>query len=129
MAGYFFLFRGGALHEDDVSPEEMQQHMRKWQTWIQNMTESGIYRGGEPLKTGVGRYVSSGGVVSDGPFPEVKEMVAGYIAIEVSSLDEATEVAKNCPIFDYDGKVEVREIFAEKSEAVRESLREAAAVV
>ena len=33
MAGYVFLFRGGALHQDDLSPEGMQQHMQKWQTW------------------------------------------------------------------------------------------------
>ena len=128
MAGYVFLFRGGALHQDDVSPQEMQGHMQKWQSWVQDMTERGIYLGGEPLKTGVGRYVSSGGVVSDGPFPEAKEMVAGYIAIDVAGLDEATEVAKECPIYEYDGQVEVREIFAEKSEAVHDEIREVAAV-
>lgn len=128
MAGYIFLFRGGALHQDDISPEGMQQHMQKWQAWIQNMTERGIYQGGQPLKTGTGRYVSPGGLVSDGPFPEAKEMVAGYIAIDVTSLAAATEVAKECPIFEYDGQVEVREVFAEKSEAVHEPVREVAAV-
>ena len=128
MAGYVFLFRGGALHQDDVSLEQMQGHMQKWHTWVQDMTERGIYLGGEPLKTDGGRFVSSGGVVSDGPFPEAKEMVAGYIAIDVESLDQATEVAKECPIFEYDGQVEVREILAEKSAAVHESAREMATV-
>ena len=126
MAGYVFLFRGGALHEDDVSPEEMQQHMQKWHAWVQDMSDRGIYQAGEPLKTSGGRYVASGGVVSDGPFPEAKEMVAGFIHIDVDSLDEATDVAKECPIFEYDGQVEVREIFAEESEAT-EPIREVAA--
>jgi hypothetical protein len=43
------------------------------------------------------RFVTSDGcqppVVSDGPFPETKELVAGYRLIEVASLDRATEIA------------------------------------
>ena len=127
MAGYVFLFRGGALHREDLSPEDMQRHMQKWQTWVQQMTEGGIYKGGEPLETG-GRYVSPGGVVSDGPFPEAKEMVAGYIAIDADGLDQAVEVAKGCPIYEYDGQVEVRKIYGEKSDAVHRETREAVAV-
>lgn len=127
MAGYVFLFRGGALQQEDLSPEDMQRHMQKWQTWVQQMTERGIYNGGEPLH-GEGRIVSPGGVVSDGPFAEAKEMVAGYIAIEADDIDHAVEVAKDCPIYEYDGRVEVRQIFAEKHEAVHAGAREAVAV-
>lgn len=123
MSGYLFLFRGGVLNEDDVAPEEMQQHMQKWQAWIQRLTEQGIYREGQPLQPG-GRLVSAGGVVSDGPFPESKEMVAGYFALDVDSLDQAAEIAKDCPIFEYDGQVEVRPIFDEKSEAVHKAVAE-----
>jgi hypothetical protein len=43
------------------------------------------------------RFVTSDGhqppVVSDGPFPETKELVAGYRLIEVASLDRAIEIA------------------------------------
>lgn len=43
------------------------------------------------------RYVVSDGhrppVVSDGPFPETKELVAGYRLVEVASLDRAIEIA------------------------------------
>jgi hypothetical protein len=42
-------------------------------------------------------FVTSDGrqppVVSDGPFPETKELVAGYRLIEVASLDRAIEIA------------------------------------
>jgi hypothetical protein len=42
-------------------------------------------------------FVTSDGrqppVVSDGPFPETKELVAGYRVIEVSPLERATEIA------------------------------------
>ncbi len=43
------------------------------------------------------RFVSADGrgppVVTDGPFPETKELVAGYRLIEVASLDRAIEIA------------------------------------
>jgi hypothetical protein len=43
------------------------------------------------------RFVTSNGleppVVSDGPFPETKELVAGYRLIEVDSLERAIEIA------------------------------------
>jgi hypothetical protein len=45
----------------------------------------------------VARFVVSDGqrppVVSDGPFPETKELVAGYRLVEVASLDRAIEIA------------------------------------
>jgi hypothetical protein len=46
--------------------------------------------------------------VVDGPFAESKETVAGYILLQVDSLDEAVEIAKECPGLDYDISVEVR---------------------
>ncbi|MCU1393092.1 MAG: hypothetical protein JWM34_1520 [Ilumatobacteraceae bacterium] len=43
------------------------------------------------------RFVTSDGehppVVSDGPFPETKELIAGYRLVEVASLDRAIEIA------------------------------------
>ena len=129
MAAYIFLFRGGVLHTDEVSPEEMQQHMQKWQNWVESMTARGIYLGGKPLSSEGGRYVLKDGVVSDGPFPEAKEMVAGYMAIDVSSMDEATTVAKDCPIYEYGGVVEVRTIATKYDKSAHQNVPEVAAVV
>ena len=109
MKGYLFLFHGGVMNERDISPEAMQKHMQKWQTWVQQMCEQGVYQGGQPLLPG-GKLVTHGGVVSDGPFPEAKEMVAGFMAIDVTTLDAAVEIAKDCPIYEYEGHVEVRQI-------------------
>ncbi|HWN33721.1 MAG TPA: YciI family protein, partial [Pseudonocardia sp.] len=47
-----------------------------------------------------------GGVVTDGPFIETKEALAGVFVIEARDLDHALELAKLTPIMD--GGVEVR---------------------
>ena len=51
-------------------------------------------------------------VVTDGPFVEGKEMVGGFLMVKAADFPDAVQMAKNCPIFDYDGIVEVREVQA-----------------
>lgn len=46
----------------------------------------------------------------DGPFAEAKDLIGGFTLIEARDLDHAVELAKGCPIFEFDGGVEVRPI-------------------
>lgn len=109
MSDYLFLFIGGNSSESNLSPEEMQQHMQKWFDWIGALNEKGIHKGGVPLEEG-GLIVTSDKTVTDGPFPESKEMVGGYIIIEAESIEAASEVAKDCPVLNFGGRVEVRQV-------------------
>lgn len=51
-------------------------------------------------------------MVTDGPYAESKDLVSGTLIVEAASLDEAAEFALGCPIFEYDGSVEVRPVLA-----------------
>ncbi|MFN3649790.1 MAG: YciI family protein [Armatimonadota bacterium] len=55
------------------------------------------------------RIKFSGGVptVTDGPFAETKELIAGYTVIQVNSKEEAIEWARRWPALDGDGEVEL----------------------
>lgn len=48
--------------------------------------------------------------VTDGPFTEVKEMIAGFVLMEVDSLDEAVAWAKRCPALTEDAEIEIRQV-------------------
>lgn len=109
MDKYLLIFRGGDPEESGLSPEELQQSMQRWREWVASMTEQGIYLAGEALEPG-GRVVSSPSLVSDGPFTESKELVGGFMLLQVKDEAEAIAQAKNCPIFDVHGQVEVRAI-------------------
>lgn len=50
-------------------------------------------------------------VVTDGPFTESKELVAGFALIKVNSKEEAVEITKNFLQIAGDGETEIREIF------------------
>ncbi len=108
MADYMLLFRGGNARQQNWSDEQLQVHFQKWQTWIESLGAKGIYKGGEPLSDEEGCVVLSDGTVTDSPLVEAKELIGGLVILDVDSLEAATEEAKNCPVLEAGGKVEVR---------------------
>lgn len=107
MKQYLYLFRGGEFPE---SPEKMQAHMEKWGQWMQGLGQDGTLVDGLPLDK-TGKVVEKAGeIITDGPFAEGKEVVGGYLIVKSNNLDHAVEISKGCPIFEYKGTVEVREI-------------------
>ena len=108
MSEFLFLYRGG---ETGRSPEKMQQTMQKWIAWMKELGEKGHLKDqGHPLER-TGKLVKGQQkVVTDGPYPEAKDIVGGYTLIDARDLEHATELSKGCPIFEVGGLVEVRPI-------------------
>src|SRR5580698_2363130 len=111
--GYMLIFRGNDWHKG-LSPEEMQTISTQWMSWFKRLTEQGKVVAGNPLEP-VGKIVSgkNGRVVADGPFAESKEAIGGYFLLTVAHLDEAVEIAKECPALAYGAKVEVRPVLSQ----------------
>ena len=108
MAKFLFVYRGSTDEFARLSPEEIQQHMQKWSTWIGEGLQKGwLVDTGDAL-TGEGRVVNAKKVVTDGPFVESKEIVGGYSIVEADNIDAAAELAKGCPALAFGGNVEVR---------------------
>lgn len=105
---YLLLFKGTDW-KGQMSPQELQEVMGQWMAWFERWTEKGIVTGGQPLRN-EGRIVSGtkSGAISDGPFTESKEAIGGYFMVKVATLEEAVEVARECPTLKYGLTVEVR---------------------
>jgi len=110
MTDYLFLFRGGDAHMAKLSPEQMQQNMQKWMTWIDQLSKAGTFKAGEPLDNAGKVIRGKKQVVTDGPYAESKDLVGGYLIVKAASLAKAADIAKGCPIFESNGSVEIREI-------------------
>ncbi len=108
MEKYMFIFLGG--DPSHLSPDAQQAHMQKWFDWVQKLTDEKRYVGGEALLPGGKTITGPKKVVTDGPFAESKEVVAGYFVVLAKSLDEAVDIAKQCPDYGLNGIVEVREV-------------------
>jgi hypothetical protein len=107
---YMLLFRG--THWDkSLSPEEIQDVMSQWTAWFDGLVERGKIKSAHPLMD-EGKIVSwkKGQTVADGPFAESKEAIGGYFLLQMSDLDEALEIAKECPALEHGVTVEVRPV-------------------
>lgn len=92
------------------SPEEMQRNMQYWIDWIGGIAAQNKLSDRGNRLTPSGKVVQPDNVIADGPYMEIKECVIGYTVVKGSSMEEATEIAKGCPVLMIGGKVEVREI-------------------
>ncbi len=111
MKEYLFLFRGGDHASLQQSPEKWQAHMQKWMEWMGGLQQKGQLVGAQPLAQTGKQVTGNKKTVTDGPFMEGKELVGGYLMCKADSYDAAVEIAKGCPILEFeDGKVEVREV-------------------
>lgn len=109
MSEFIYLIRGGEMPE---SPEQTQKRIEKWLAWMDELGANGnIKDRGCPLEE-KGKVVSGKNkTVSDGAFAaENNEDVGRYMLVEAEDLPQATEIAKDCPIFEVGGSVEVRPI-------------------
>jgi hypothetical protein len=109
MADFLYIFRGG--RDPSISPQQMQEQIARWGAWVQALTRNGAFKAGDPLDQSGRVLKGKKKVVTDGPFAEAKDVVGGYLLVKAKDLDEATELARGCPIFEHDaGTVEVRQI-------------------
>jgi hypothetical protein len=107
---YLLLFRGN-IWDRGLSPEQLQKVVTDWMAWFERLKDEGRCTGGHPLEKD-GKIVSGkqGRTVADGPFAESKEAVGGYFYLQVSDIDEAIEIARQCPGLEYGAVVEVRPV-------------------
>ncbi len=109
---FMLLFRNsGPENHRHLSPEQRQQLVTRWNGWFDGLVSQGKATEGQPLELDTRVVSGPGGTrIVDGPFPEAKEAIGGYVKLLVSGLDEATEIAKQHPGLAYGLIIEVREL-------------------
>jgi len=110
MDEFILIFR----HQDGnkvASPEQIQIWMKQTMDWIGGITAKNKFVGGNGLVFQGSRVVGHKGVVTNGPFGEIKETLGGYIIVKADSVEEAVEFAKGSPVLQGEGNtVEVRKL-------------------
>lgn len=116
--------------EAGVMPsEELLAAMGKFN---EELVEAGVMLAGEglhPSSKGVRVGFGGGGerTVTDGPFAETKELIAGYWLLQVDSFEQAVDLIKRCPNpHEEEGEIEIRPVFEAEDfgEALTPELRE-----
>lgn len=93
--------------------EQAGAYWATWSAYIAALNEAGAMTGGnglQPPSTATTVRVRNGKrLVQDGPFAETKELLGGFIVIEVPTLEQALDWAARCPAATT-GSVEVRPV-------------------
>lgn len=110
MKEFILIFR----HENatpKVSPEQMQIWMKQQMDWVGGIAAQNKFISGTGLVFDDAKVVGHNGVVTNGPFGEIKETLGGYIMVKAENVEEAVEFAKGSPVLKGEGNtVEVRQI-------------------
>ena len=94
-------YRGAPSAVNDVpmdrwAPEEVDAHIQYMRDFAARLEESGEFVDSQAVAPG-GAFVQYGGEgrppVTDGPFAETKDLIAGWMVIDVESWDRAVQLA------------------------------------
>jgi len=112
MKDFMLLFRQPGYDYSKASKEEMQDIGKKWADWAGGIAAQGrMVSNGNRLAL-EGKVLKAGGVITDGPFVEIREILGSFIVIKADSLDDATTLAHGCPAIDHGGSVEIRPVYS-----------------
>jgi hypothetical protein len=110
---YLMLIYGPQWDTSGVSPEQMQAVMDEWTNYTADLLKREVSEGGEalePVSTATTVRVRDGEkLTTDGPFAETNEVLGGYYLLNCKNLDEAIEIAAQCPGA-REGSIELRPI-------------------
>jgi hypothetical protein len=111
---FMVMIKANADSEAGVMPS--QQLLAEMGKYNEELVRAGVMLAGEglhPSSRGARvKFSGSARTVVDGPFPETKELVAGFWLIQVKSKEEAIEWVKRCPNpTGGESEIEIRQVF------------------
>jgi hypothetical protein len=87
MTRYLISFDDGAM--DHIPAEDYPEVGKAAHAVIQEALDAGVYVHGAGLERQRASIVSTDGLVTDGPYPETKEVIGGFVIFDLSSREEA----------------------------------------
>ncbi|HEY0492180.1 MAG TPA: hypothetical protein VGD57_01755 [Candidatus Dormibacteraeota bacterium] len=104
MAKYVLVYYGGSSGQTE---KDRADQMQQWGAWFGKLDKA-LADGGNPFSGKVKTVAPSGGA-KDGAIGQPQ--ATGYSILEASSIDQATEFAKGCPVLKTGGQISVYETF------------------
>lgn len=97
MKQFLLLLKG--KKELDYSPEQLQKRLEEYREWVLTIQDN--YVTDNRLERTGAHINQKNEIKTDGPFLEAKEIIAGFIIIKATDLDEAIFISKSSPLLNY----------------------------
>jgi len=94
MQEFLLILKGDGMNH--LSPEELQNIMSDYTFWVEKMGDH--YLGGQRLESsGAVLTDKDEDIITDGPFLESKEIIAGFFLIQAKDQQEANQIVLSSP--------------------------------
>jgi hypothetical protein len=94
MQEFLLILKGDGMNH--LSPDELQNVLSDYQEWASALGDR--YLAGQRLQESGSLFTTKeSAVLTDGPFLESKEIIAGFFWIEAANLEEANQIARSSP--------------------------------
>jgi hypothetical protein len=104
---------------DPASPKvDIEAAIGRFYAWYEANIDQGVFKPGSRLTTDAA-LVTRGGIRTDGPFAEGKEVIGGYWIIVAESLAAAAAIAADSPILPHGLSYEIRPLEAQRGSVYR----------
>ena len=97
MQNFLILFMPNGSYVD--SGEELQKRIDAYQLWMEKIPENRVTE--NRLENKGRRVRKRKKIVTDGPFMEANEIIAGYLIVKAEDLEEATALCRDSPFLEY----------------------------
>ena len=111
MEDFVLLFRQPDIDDSNMSAIERKAVFEKWDGWFADIAVQGKLNNMGLRLALPGKVLKPGGVITDGPFVEIRERLNGFIVVKADDLEDAVTLAHGCPALDKNGIVEIRPFF------------------
>ena len=87
MTRYLISFNDGAM--DHIPEEDVPAVGKAAHEMVQEAVNAGVWVFGAGLQSQRASVVATDGMITDGPYPETKEVIGGFCIVDVASREEA----------------------------------------
>ena len=108
MEQFIVILREPDGRADEHAVHDMAEHREKWNNWFAKYAQAGNLVGGNALSL-YGKMIKGyDAEVIDDIHKVGTEIVGGYLLIQAEDLDDAVEITRELPVYEFDGYAEVR---------------------
>jgi len=87
MTRYLISFNDGGM--DHITDEDLPDVGKAAHAVAEEAVDAGVFVFGAGLERQRASVVATDGLVTDGPYPETKEVIGGFVVVDVASREEA----------------------------------------
>jgi hypothetical protein len=109
MNNYIAIFREPDGRTDTHTPDEIARHREHWAAWWGKWSATENLSSGSALTLEGCLITGDGSTILNQIHRVGTEIVGGFLMLRAESLEEATQIAASCPIYEFGGYAEVRE--------------------